>query len=415
MAAGQRQLLRRARGFVPNPIRLADRSPQLLAVGAELKNTFCLVRDGWAFLSQHVGDLKDYRTYEYFAREIESWKALMRVAPEAVVCDLHPNYLSTRFAEKSGAPQLLGVQHHHAHVASVMAEHDLHGPVIGVALDGTGYGTDDTAWGGEFLVADRRDFERVAHFKRYPLPGGDKAVAEPWRMAVSVLLGEGLAATAARYTARHGEQELLVIKQMIDTGFNSPPTSSAGRLFDAVSALLELCRVTTYEAQAAIRLEAIVDSTVTDGYPVALESAVSPAVLNFGPAIRALLEDQSHGVAAGTIAARFHNAVAAAIVRVCEAAREQRGINVVALSGGVFQNAVLFTRTGAALQAQGFEVHTNTVVPPNDGGLALGQAAVAVARLEQRKNGGMEEWKNEAGRPSRLPTFHSSAEATPCA
>ena len=464
MSGGYRQFLRRARGYIPNPIRLADRSLQVLSVGGELKNTFCLVRDGLAFLSQHVGDLSDYKTHNYFLREIESWKTLMRVHPEAVACDLHPGYLSTKWAGqwmngkmeewKNASPQsstpppfqCIAVQHHHAHIASVLAEHDLHQPVIGVALDGTGYGTDGTIWGGEFLVADRRDFERVAHFRSYPLPGGDKAVAEPWRMAVSVLWSEGLVEEARACAARHSAEELHVITGMIETGFHSPLTSSAGRLFDAVAALLGLCQIATYEAQAAIRLETAVDPAVDGHYPFLIDSSGPMHLLNFGPAIRALLQDQSGGITLGAMAAKFHNTLVEAISRTCELVRDRRGIRCVALSGGVFQNAVLFSRTVAALQARGFEVYTNAIVPPNDGGLALGQAAVAVARLEMRmdgraedgKSGRMEEWKNGMvdGRkvegsqsssfptfessnhpiiqPSMLPSFHHSSENKPC-
>jgi hydrogenase maturation protein HypF len=399
---GQRQFLRRARGFAPNAIRFAGDSPHLLAVGGELKNTFCLARDGWAFLSQHIGDLKELKTGEYFTREVAEWQRLMRVAPVAIAHDLHPDYLSTKWANGGGGlgqPALpgrrIGVQHHHAHIASVMAEHDLHEPVIGVALDGTGYGTDGTVWGGEFLVATRADFERVAHFKQYRLPGGDRAVAEPWRMAASVLFQEDLGGLGSR------EQQ---IEKMIKTGFNSPLTSSAGRLFDAVAALLGLCDTASYEAQAAIRLEAAADARVTHSYRFNLsfraseESQTSdrihsrdssPArndkikVLDFGPTIRALIADRDHAEDIGLIAAKFHNSVAAAILMVCQLLRGERNIETVALSGGVFQNELLLRRTMDTLQAHGFTVFTNVAVPPNDGGLALGQIAVAAARIER--------------------------------
>ena len=426
---GQRQFFRRARGFVPNPIRIAEQSPQILAVGGELKNTFCLVRDGNAFLSQHIGDLKDYKTYDYFAREIAAWQRLMRIEPEVVAYDLHPAYLSTKFVRAyrgtgvsecrsvgngnhpkpnspslrhSVTPLLVPVQHHHAHIASVMAEHNLHEPVIGVALDGTGYGADGTIWGGEFLVADRADFERIAHFKAYPLPGGDKAIEEPWRMAASVLFSEKLDPSVAalyerrRHFADSGSAvidrryNIEAVQRMIQAGFNSPLTSSAGRLFDAVAAILGLCDVATYEAQAAIRLEALADARVQESYPFEIGTQRPSRVLDFGGTIRAILDDKRRGKDVGVIAAKFHNSVAAAILRTCQWMRDERGIETVALSGGAFQNELLLCRTVEALQTQEFKVFTNTLVPPNDGGLALGQATVAAERIRIEERNGAE-------------------------
>jgi len=372
------QFVRRARGFVPNPIRLAESSPRILAVGGELKNTFCLVQDGQAYLSQHIGDLKRFRTYDYFTGEIAAWQKLLRIEPEVVAHDLHPAYLSTKYAEKLSGLLKIGVQHHHAHVAGVMAEHNLYEPVIGVALDGTGYGTDGTIWGGEFLVADRCDFERVAHFKQYPMPGGDRAVQEPWRMAASVALTEGLCGTTPKF---------LPLQKLIDAGFNSPLTSGAGRLFDAVASMLGLCDVATYEAQAAIRLEAIADTRVRGAYPFDMETRGQPWTISFAPALRALREERGRGVAVGVMAAKFHNTVAAAVVQACRFIRGQRDLNRVALSGGVFQNELLLRRTEEALRTQRFEVFTHEIVPPNDGGLALGQAAVAAARLAEKSAG----------------------------
>jgi hydrogenase maturation protein HypF len=374
---GQRQFLRRARGFVPNPIRIgpASGAPHILAVGGELKNTFSLVRDGYAFVSQHIGDLKDYRTYEYFSHEVASWQKLMRVEPEVVAYDLHPAYLSTKFAHKLAGVEKVGVQHHHAHIASVMAEHDLHEPVIGVTLDGTGYGTDGTIWGGELLVADRADFERVAHFKQYALPGGGKAVEEPWRMAASVLLAEGLCEVS---------RKVQPIQKMIEAGFNSPLTSSAGRLFDAVSAILGLCDEASYEAQAAIRLETAANPHVSDHYPFNVNTRRQPWTLNFGPTIREIVAARERGVPVSEIAAKFHNTIAAVMAQTCRFIRAQRDIGTVALSGGVFQNELLLARTIQTLRANHFTVFTNTVVPPNDGGLSLGQAAVAAERMRRR-------------------------------
>ena len=374
IVGGRNQFTRRARGFVPNPIRIAGHSSQILAVGGELKNAFCLVRDGNAFLSQHIGDLKSLKTYEYFTSEIAAWQQLLRIEPQAVAYDLHPAYLSTKFAEKLAGIVKIGVQHHHAHIVSVMAEHNLHEPVIGVALDGTGYGPDGTIWGGELLVADRSDFERVAHFKQYPMPGGDKAVKEPWRMAASMALTEGLCGTTPK---------ILPIQKLIDVGLNSPMTSSAGRLFDAVASMLGLCDVATYEAQAAIRLEAVADAHVREAYPFDIQTRMQPWIINFAPALSAIREERSRGASVGEMSAKFHNTVAAAIVQTCRFIRGQRTINRVALSGGVFQNELLSRRTIEALEAQRFEVFTNAAAPPNDGGLSLGQAAVAAARTAE--------------------------------
>lgn len=375
---GHRQFLRRARGYVPNPIRIADNSPAVLATGGELKTTFCLVRDGQAYLSQHIGDLKDYRTLEYYRNEIAEWQRLLHLTPAVVAYDLHPDYLSTRHALSLRDIERIGVQHHHAHIVSVMAEHNLHERIIGVSLDGTGYGPDGTVWGGEFLVCTRSDYERVAHFRQYALPGGDKAVAEPWRMAVSVLHAEGL-------PVRHPQAGPVI--QMIERRLNSPLTSSAGRLFDAVGAILGLGQVATYEAQVAIRLESAANPAVTGAFPFALRTDRQPWVVDFGAAIRALVEQRQTGELTSVLAARFHNTVAAAITAVCREVRERRGWRCVALSGGVFQNELLLRRTTDALQAEGFTVYRNVVVPPNDGGLALGQAAVAVARWQTTAGG----------------------------
>jgi hydrogenase maturation protein HypF len=445
---GQRQFVRRARGFAPNPIRIAAHSPQILAVGGELKNTFCLVRDGNAFLSQHIGDLKNCRTYESFGSEIDAWRRLMRVDPEIIAHDLHPAYLSTKFAlkfcggnrpaptgrdrnvaptgkeadrDRNVAPaeiKLIGVQHHHAHIASVMAEHDLQEPIIGVALDGTGYGTDGTIWGGEILVADRSDFERVAHFKPYPLPGADKAIEEPWRMAASVLLAEGLIKNAANLHERRPHRDsgcnIEAIQNMIASGFNSPLASSAGRLFDAVAAILDLCDVAAYEAQGAILLEAIADPEVTDSYPFEIAVRNPCWILDFGPTIQAIVADFKRGQAVGRIAARFHNTIAEAVAQACGFVRDRRRLNNVALSGGVFQNVLLLRRTVETLRAQRFTVFTNTAVPPNDGGLALGQAAVALARRKEAGTG------SASAAPSGIDTgpgvsVPSPLEKFPCA
>jgi hydrogenase maturation protein HypF len=375
---GRRRFIRRARGFVPDAVRIAPDSEPILATGAEMKASFTLVVRGEAHVSQHIGELRDYAAYTHYRKEIEHWEERLEVHPRIVAHDLHPSYLSTQYAEQREGATLIPVQHHHAHVVGVMAEHGLHDPVIGVALDGTGYGPDGTVWGGEVLLADRLGFERLAHFKTYALPGGERAIEEPWRMAVSIArdealpwrpVGDGPAAAAAE------------VERLLDFSLNCPLTSSAGRLFDAVAAMLDLCSFADYEAQAAIRLEASADRAVKDHYPYLLRREVDPWVLDFGPALRRLLDEKSDGLEVGTLASRFHHTVAAAVTEVCVAQAAGRGVHEVALSGGVFQNRLFLGDVTHRLQEAGFAVYANSAMPANDGGVSLGQAAVAVARL----------------------------------
>ncbi|HLA81133.1 MAG TPA: carbamoyltransferase HypF [Thermoleophilia bacterium] len=379
-----RQFLRRSRGFVPSPVRIASASGPVLATGGELKNTFCLVADGEAYVSQYIGELRDYPTWVFYQEEISRWQEMSRVRPQVVAHDLHPAYLSSAYARGVEGVGLVGVQHHHAHVVSVMAEKGLNHPVLGIALDGTGYGGDGTVWGGELLVADRLDFERVAHFKTYPLPGGDKAVEEPWRMALSMCRAEGIPWPRGRQprfeTGYKAEEAVEALGRVIDSGINCPMTSSAGRLFDAVASLLGLCDVAGYEAQGAIRLEAAADPKDRGRYPFALRHDQFPWVLDFGPTLHALLRDRQLGKDLGSIAARFHETVAAATAAAAQELCRSRGLTDVVLSGGVFQNTLLLHRTCMALRAAHLNVHINSLVPPNDGGISLGQAAVAVAR-----------------------------------
>ncbi len=377
--AGAELPIRRSRGYAPYPVHLPFDVPQVLAVGAELKNTFCLTRDRYAFLSQHIGDMENYEALRFFESMVEQLKETFRVEPEIVACDMHPGYLATRYAEKlADGRALVRVQHHHAHVASCMAENGLSGerPVIGVAFDGTGYGTDGTIWGGEFLIADYLSFTRAAHLKYMPLPGGDEAIRRPYRTALAYLRdggvewGEDLAPVGAA-----SSEECRVLARQLETGFNVVPTSSAGRLFDAVSALAGLRQAVNYEAQAAIELEMAVDPGVDEGYSFGLEEEIDPV-----PCLRAVVDDVRGGVGIGVVAARFHNGLAEMIAQVCKRLGQESGLNEVALSGGVFQNVALLGRAVPMLEAAGFTVYTHRLVPPNDGGVSLGQAAVAGAR-----------------------------------
>ena len=384
IAAGGELPVRRSRGYAPFPVRLPFESRPILALGAELKSAVCLTRGPYAFMSPHIGDLENYETYASYGQMVGRMAALFRIRPEAVAHDLHPDYLSTRYA-LSLDPSLprIPVQHHHAHVAACMAEHGLSGPVIGVAFDGTGYGTDGSIWGGEFLVAEYAGFGRAAHWRYVPMPGGDRAVREPFRMALAHLLcafggwDDGWPPVRDATPA-----ERRMIRWQIEREVNAPLTSSVGRLFDAVASILGVRHRARYEAQAAIELEALADPAADGAYPVAI-AGEDPAVIDPGPLIRGVVADREAGTPVPVIAARFHAAVAAVVVQVCERIRASTRLGRVVLSGGVFQNVTLLRRVLPGLAAAGFEVFTHHVVPPNDGGIALGQAVVAEARLRQ--------------------------------
>jgi hydrogenase maturation protein HypF len=382
---GRETIVRRARGYAPFPVRLNMELEEVLACGPELKNTFCLTKGTYAFLSQHIGDMENYETFESYRFAVEHFRRLFRVEPRAVAHDLHPDYLATRhaldLAEAEGLRKV-GVQHHHAHVVSCMAENGLDDTVIGVAFDGTGYGTDGHIWGGEFLLADYNDFERLAHFKYVPMPGGELAIRRPWRMAVSHLLDafgdEGLDLPLELWS-RVQPAELGLIRRMMAARVNSPLTSSCGRLFDAVSSLLGVRDVVNYEGQAAIELEMLAAEGVGDSYDWGLSSG-SPMIIDPAPILRGVVSDMTRGVDRGVISARFHNTVAAVVAAVAEAARSSTGVDTVGLSGGVFQNAYLLGRALDELERRDFETLTHHQVPANDGGIALGQAVIASAR-----------------------------------
>ena len=379
---GKEAILRRSRGYAPFPVRLDFEMRDLLACGAHLKNTFCISKGNYAFLSQHIGDLENLETLKSFEASVDHYSRLFRLKIAAVAHDLHPEYLSTRYAwEKAGRDglPLVPVQHHHAHVAACMAENGSKGPVIGVAFDGTGYGDDGLIWGGEFLVCDLAGYRRAAHLRYLPLPGGEAAVRRPCRMAASYLLdafGPAILDEDLPPVRALGTAELDVLQKQIRGGINSPLTSSAGRLFDAVSSLVGIRHEVNYEGQAAIELETAADLG-TDGYYDWTVLPGSPLILDSAPLIRQVVEDVRREVSAGVIAAKFHNTVARMVAAVCGVLRDETGIGVVALSGGVFQNLVLLGRTNRLLKERGFEVLTHHQVPPNDGGVSLGQAVIA--------------------------------------
>ncbi|MFE7559758.1 carbamoyltransferase HypF [Kitasatospora sp. NPDC057500] len=379
---GERLPLRRSRGYAPLPLPLPVPVRPALAAGGDLKNAFALAAGGYAWLSGHIGDMDDLATLGAFDRAVAQLGAVTGVRPEVLAVDRHPGYRSARHARRTvPAAETRTVQHHHAHIASTMAEHGLDGrrPVIGVAFDGTGYGDDGAVWGGEVLLADYDGFRRFGHLAYVPLPGGDAAVRRPYRMALAHLWAAGLPWSAALPAVRACPgDELGILERQLERSLNCVPTSSMGRLFDAVSALAGVCKLAGYEAQAAVELEAAaLEHGPAEGYAFALRREGGVLVGDPGPVLAAAVGDLAAGASAGLVAARFHDAVAGLVRALCRAARAECGLETVALTGGVFANALLSADCGRGLRADGFTVLRHRRVPPNDGGLALGQLMVA--------------------------------------
>jgi hydrogenase maturation protein HypF len=378
--------IRRSRGYAPYPVKLPFTTCPTLAVGAELKNTFCVTRDQYAFISQHIGDLENHPTLQSFVVQIEHFKRLFRIEPEILAYDLHPSYLSTQYAkEKSkieNPKSKIPVQHHHAHIASCMAENNLHDdePVLGIAFDGTGYGTDGKIWGGEFLIARYAGFTRAAHLAYVRLPGGDAGIKRVYRSALAHLAHADVEWDAGLpCVAVASETERGVIRHQIATGLNAPQTSSMGRLFDAAAAIIGVRETINYEAQAAIELEMMAVENLEGAYEFKLSDLQLPITIDPAPVIRAIVSDYRQHVPPWVIATKFHNAVAEMIREVAVMVRGCKGLNRVALSGGVFQNVTLLACALALLRDAGFEIYIHHLVPPNDAGISLGQAVVANA------------------------------------
>jgi hydrogenase maturation protein HypF len=384
---------RRSRGYSPHPVKLAEKSGSVLGVGGELKNTFCLTKENYAFLSQHIGDLKNFETLTSFENSITHFESLFRIDPELIVYDLHPDYLSTRYSlerSKRSGIEAIPVQHHHAHITSCLADNLYHGeePVIGIAFDGTGYGEDGAIWGGEFLIADFQRFTRVGQLIYYPLPGGDIAIREPWRMALSILHSCGFSWELGNPAVKHaaslpenipGVSPLSVLENQLKTWMNTPLTSSAGRLFDAVAALAGVCQTITYEGQAAIELEALADPDEEGlySYEITGENIIDPRLM-----VKAILDDRNNGISIPRISARFHNSLAEMVLEMSIHLREKHNLNQVALSGGVWQNMTLLNKTVKNLKSESFQILLHQHIPPNDGGLALGQVVIGQKYLQ---------------------------------
>ena len=399
VVAGRPMLIRRSRGYVPRSIALPGAAPPVLAVGGEERNTFCMLIGDRAVLSQHMGDLDNVETLDYFERSIEHLGNLFRWRPRVIAYDLHPEYLSTKHALAASRSQplrstsartdceLIGVQHHHAHAASVMADAGVEGPVLAASLDGAGYGVDGAMWGGEFLVASFTGFERMAHLAYVPMPGGAAAVRRPGRMALAHLVrayGDEGERLALELMPHLDPREAKAAALQAARGLNSPMTSSMGRLFDAVSALLGTCEETTYTGQPAVELEMAAAEGGFQAYPVTIDTSARPWQIDPAPVIRAVVDDLRAGVERAEIAARFHHTVAALIAEVCELMARETGLSRVALGGGVFQNAYLLELLLEILPRRGLAPLIHSQAPPNDGGLALGQAVIAAAIEEQR-------------------------------
>jgi len=383
--------MRRSRGYAPMPLFLNKKYSQVLAVGAEQKNTVCFLQENKAIISQHIGDLDNPSAIDFFKMTIDHLKRIFDLTPEIIAHDLHPDYTSTRYCNKLDNIKKIPVQHHHAHIASCMAENNHNGPVIGLAFDGTGYGTDGKIWGGEVLVADYKDCQRMAHLDYSSMPGGDAAVKEPWRMGLSLLykaLGNDCFSDTIPLFSKTGVQpdKADIIFQMIDKNLNSPETSSMGRLFDGISAILGLKNKISYEGEAAIRLEMVAsDNNGLNSYDIRPGAFNDKGILRVSTSdiVRAVVEDLANGESIPVISRRFHNTIIDLFSDICGKVRDKTGINDVALSGGVFQNRILLEGFLMKLQGMGFVVLRHVLVPCNDAGISLGQALIAAERVKE--------------------------------
>ncbi|MBN2813594.1 MAG: carbamoyltransferase HypF [Bacteroidales bacterium] len=374
------RILRRSRGYVPQPLRLSYDVNGILAVGAELSGCFCIGKENRAYLSQHIGDLKNHETFQFFEESVSRFQQLFRIKPIKIAADLHPDYLSTRYATSLGLP-VVYVQHHHAHIASCMAENNVDEQVIGLAFDGTGYGTDGHTWGSEFLVCDYSVFTRYSHFAYMPLPGGDLVTHEPWRMGLALLyqaFGVDLMQLRLPLLEYAGRKKCSLLIEAMEKDINCPLSCGAGRLFDAVASITGLCHAARFHAEAPMRLESAIIPDITDSYDTEISDVIS-----FIPAIRQMVKDMEGNTDVGIIATRFHNALCNASLQVAQRIRKSTGITSVALSGGIFQNKYISEKLEMLLVNDNFTVYTHSHVPCNDGGIALGQLAIAGSKISK--------------------------------
>ncbi len=372
------RLIRRSRGYVPNPVYFHHDVDGILSTGAELVNCFCIGKQSQAILSQHIGDLKNIETLEFFEESISRFKKLFRVKPSLIACDLHPDYLSTRWAKEQNLP-VVQIQHHHAHIASCMAEHQLDEPVIGIAMDGIGMGEDGNIWGGEFLIADINNYSREYHFEYIPMPGGDAATHHPWRMAVAYLRKFFKKEINTSDTPAFGiinSEEMKLVNNALKNKINTPLTSSAGRLFDAVSAITGLCLNSSFHAEAPMRLENEIDRKINASYSF----EVTNKSISFQNTFAGIIDDINNNIPVSVISAKFHNTIINVIFTIVEKLCNKTGIKKVVLSGGTFQNRYLLQKSEELLSEEGYQVYTHSKIPSNDGGIALGQLAVAAKR-----------------------------------
>jgi hydrogenase maturation protein HypF len=375
---GKERLLRRARGYAPEPIGFKNLKP-ILSYGSNMKNTACIAKDNFLFLSPHNGDLENLETFQHYKRNVDHFKNIFSFNPEYIAADLHPDYFSTQYALSQKLP-ILQIQHHHAHIASCMVENNINHKVIGISYDGTGFGTDGKIWGGEFLICDFKDFTRAAHLDYISMPGSEMAIREPWRMGVSYLY-KSMPENIDYIINNYGKEALTIIK-MLQKNINCIETSSIGRLFDAISSIIGICNIVSYEGQASMELEALIEDESSSFYPYKLIKSDNEFLIDTMPLITALIKDKNIGTSKKVLSQRFHNTVIEFSVEVCKNLRALYNINVAVLSGGVFQNTYLLKYLTKALEQQGFVVYSHSSIPTNDGGISLGQTVIANEKIK---------------------------------